>query len=327
MKCLITGATGFIGSRLTKELVRRGYDVNVLVRSPQKLDPLIAGKITIHKGDVLDAKSINEAVRGNAVIFHLAAFAGIWSVDKSLPYRINVTGTENVLKAAVDQKVQKVVYTSSAGTLKPSDGLEEIDEESPLPLAYHTDYEQTKMQAEQLCFRYADRGIDVVVVNPTRVFGPGPLNKSNSVTLLIKKYLEGKWRFLPGDGGAVGNYAYVDDVVDGHIKAMHSGVRGEKYLLGGTNLSLKTFFSRVAEAGGKNYRLFSIPHIFVSAFAASELFLAESLGKNPLITPPWADRYRQNRLVSSRKAMNSLNYNITPLPEALSKTIKWLHGC
>src|SRR5690554_4654924 len=139
MKCLITGATGFIGSRLTKELVRRGYDVNVLVRSPQKLDPLIAGKITIHKGDVLDAKSINEAVRGCAVIFHLAAFAGIWSVDKSLPFRINVTGTENVLKAAVDHKVQKVVYTSSAGTLKPSDGLEEIDEESPLPLAYHTD--------------------------------------------------------------------------------------------------------------------------------------------------------------------------------------------
>lgn len=326
MRCLVTGATGFIGSRLAEELIRLGYSVNVLVRSPQKLSSLLVDEVTVIEGDVLDSIAVHQAVHNCDVVFHLAAFAGIWAKDKMLPYKINVIGTQNILKASASENVRKVVFTSSAGTLAPSRKDELVDELSPLPDSYLTDYEKTKMQAELLCRVYFNRGLDVVVVNPTRVFGPGPLNKSNSVTILIKNYLEGKWRFLPGNGKSIGNYVFIDDVINGLIMAMQLGVSGEKYILGGENVSFNELFRMIAEVGGRQYKLFHIPFPLVYALAETEQFMAVAFGKKPLITPSWAKRYSQNRLVSSEKAKNSLQYTITPLPVALEKTIMWLAG-
>lgn len=324
MRVLVTGATGFIGSRLIEALTGFGYEVNVLVRSPDKLAVRHPENLTIHQGDVLNIEKINQAMKNCNAVFHLAAFAGIWSADKMLPYIINVTGTKNILDAAVHNQVPKVIFTSSAGTLSPSINTELVDENTPLPHTYHTDYEQSKLQAEHLCLEYNARGLDVIIVNPTRVFGPGPLNKSNSVTILIKNYLKGQWRFLPGNGESIGNYAFIDDVVKGHILAMQLGKPGEKYVLGGTNASYNEFFKSLAETSGKSYRLFHLPFSLISAFSEAELFLAKTIGKKPIITPPWANRYRENRLVSSQKAVEHLGYQVTPLPEAFENTIGWL---
>lgn len=325
MKCMVTGATGFIGNRLVLELLNRGNDVHILARSQQKVSQLFGNRVTFFEGDLWDINRITEASRNCDVIFHLAAFANIWSKDKMLAYNTNVSGTKNVLDAVLQNKVKKVVFTSSTGVLSPSENGEMIDETSALPEKYLTDYESTKVMAEQLCIEYCKKGLDVVIVNPSRVFGPGLLNKSNSVTILIKKYIRGNWRIIPGNGEAIGNYVFIDDVVNGHILAMQKGIPGEKYIIGGTNISFNGFFNTLSKVSGKSYRLFHLPFSLMLATSKIELFLADTFGKNPLITPPWAKRYLQNRPVSSRKAIDQLKYSITPLSEGISKTIEWIN--
>jgi NAD+-dependent farnesol dehydrogenase len=326
MRVLLTGATGLIGGRLAELLLEQGYQVNALVRSQNKLKKEVQENSSVFQGDILDKESIGRAMKNCEAVFHLAAFAGIWSKDKMLPYKVNVNGTKNILDAALKYKVRKVVFTSSAGTLSPSNDTDPVDENSPLPETYHTDYEVSKRQAEELCMEYNRLGLKTVVVNPTRVFGPGPLNKSNSVAVIIKKYLSGRWRFVPGNGKSTGNYAFIDDVAAGHIQALKLGTPGEKYILGGANASFNEFFSQLSKVSRKKHRLFHIPFPLIDLFAESEQFFAEVFGKTPVITPPWAKRYRQNRLVSSRKAITELDYKITILPQALRKTIDWLES-
>ncbi|MFW6277222.1 MAG: NAD-dependent epimerase/dehydratase family protein [Prolixibacteraceae bacterium] len=324
MKCLVTGATGFIGNNLVQELLRRDHEVNVLVRSPHKLTESLKNKITLHEGDLFALEQINKAMNNCDCIFHMAAFANIWSKDKSIARRTNVEGTLNILLAAVKNNVKKVVFTSSAATLPPSEDKEEVNENSQVPETYLTDYETTKREAELLCQDFVKQGLAVIIVQPPRVFGPGKMSKSNSVTLMIKKYINGTWRIIPGNGKQIGNYAFIEDVVNGHILALENGKPGERYILGGTNVSYNQFFETLKEVSGKNYRMFHLPFPVMLAASKFELFMAETFGKKPLITPPWVERYMQNRLVSSRKAINELNYNITPLNEAMAQTIRWI---
>lgn len=324
MKCMVTGSTGFIGNRLVNELLNRGVEVHVLARSQKKVNELYGNKVTFFGGDLWNTDVMEEATRNCYIIFHLAAFANIWSKDKMLAYKTNVTGTKNILEAALRNKIKKVVFTSSAAVFPPSQNGEEIDETFPLPEKFLTDYETTKVQAEQLCIDYCKKGLDVVIVNPPRVFGPGLLNKSNSVTILIEKYINGKWRIIPANGEAIGNYVFIDDVVNGHILAAQKGISGEKYILGGTNISFNGFFDVLSRVSGKNYGLFHFPFTLMLAISKFELFMADTFGKNPLITPPWTRRYLQNRPLSSKKAITHLKYAVTPLEEGMRKTIDWL---
>jgi farnesol dehydrogenase len=324
MKCFVTGATGFIGSNLVKKLLTDGNKVHILSRS-QDAEKLFDKKdITIFNGDLLDTKMIDKAMKGCDIVFHMAAYANIWSKDKTLAFKTNVQGTQNILDAALKNKIKKVVFTSSAATLPPSKEKEEVDESFPQPETYLTDYEITKREAETLCVDYCKKGLDVVIVNPTRVFGPGFLNKSNSVTIMIKNYVKGIWRIIPGDGSQIGNYVYIDDVIKGHIMAMQKGTPGEKYILGGTNASYNDFFKVLAQVTKKNYSMIHFPFSIMLFISRFELFMAEKFNKKPLITPPWVKRYLQNRPVSSKKSMDELTYTITPLPEAMQKTIQWL---
>lgn len=322
MKCFVTGATGFIGNRLVEALVDSGYDVHVLVRNRNFHNQ--HEKIKVFQGDLFDVELLNNAIQGCDFVFHMAAYANLWSKDKTLAYRTNVEGTENVLQAAFKNKIKKVVFTSSAGTLPPSETREMVDETFPCPAQYLTDYESTKKQAELLCTEYVKKGLNIVTVNPSRVFGPGLLNKSNSVTILIKKYLEGKWRIIPGDGSQVGNYVYIDNVISGHMLALEKGITGEKYILGGENVSYAELFELLAEISGKKYIMFHLPMSIMMLVGKLELFLANNFGKKPLITPPWVKRYQQNRFLSSHKAENQLGYKIIPLKTGLKETINWI---
>ncbi len=324
MKCFITGATGFIGNNLAKELLDEGNELHVLVRSQKENRLFDHENVTVFYGDLHSAEVINKAMKGCDIVFHMAAYANLWSKDKSLAYKTNVLGTGNILEAALKNHVKKMVFTSSAATLPPSKEKEEVDESTLPPPAFLTDYEVTKNEAEQLCLEYCKKGLDVVIVNPTRVFGPGFLNKSNSVTIMIKNYIKGIWRINPGDGSQIGNYVYVNDVVKGHLLAMKKGTPGERYILGGTNASYNEFFSVLAFVSGKKRFMFHFPFSWMMIIAKFEFFMAENFGKKPLITPPWVKRYLQNRLVSSQKAINELSYSITPLAEALEETILWL---
>jgi len=324
MKCFVTGATGFIGNNLVNALVEKGNQVHVLIRSEKNKNLFNNKNITVFMGDLQNTEMMDAAMKGCDVVFHLAAFANIWSKDKTLPYKTNVQGTQNILETALKNRIKKMVFTSSAATLPPSENSEEVDETFPLPQTYLTDYETTKRKAEQLCVDYCKKGLDVVIVNPPRVFGPGLLSKSNSVTIMIKNYLKGTWRIIPGNGKPIGNYTFIDDVINGQILAMQKGIPGEKYILGGTNVSFNEFFEIVAQVSGKKRIMFHFPFSLMMLISKFELFMAETFGKKPLITPPWIKRYLQNRVITSKKAIDEFSYTITPLPEAIDKTIQWL---
>lgn len=324
MKYFITGATGFIGSNLVKKLLTEENKIHLLTRSRNTKNLFNKKNVTVFHGDLLDTKIIDKAMKSCDIVFHLAAYANIWSKDKTLAYKTNVTGTKNILEAALNNGIKKMVFTSSAATLPPSKDKEEVDESFPQPATYLTDYETTKREAEQLCIDYCQKGLDVVIVNPTRVFGPGLLSKSNSVTIMIKSYIKGIWRIIPGDGSQIGNYVYIDDVIKGHTMAMQKGIPGEKYILGGTNISYNEFFETLKQVSGKKHYLIHLPISIMMLISKFELFMAKTVGKRPLITPPWVERYLQNRPVSSKKAISELTYTTTLLPEAMRRTIQWL---
>jgi farnesol dehydrogenase len=325
MKYFLTGATGFIGAELAKILLSEGHTIHALVRSPERAKNIEHPNLKLFKGDVTNLADVEESMAGCDYAFHLAGYAKPWSKDKNVPYEINVKSTEVILEASLKCGIKRLVFTSTAGTLKPSDTDELIDENSPVPASYLTDYEQTKRQAELRCFDYVAKGLDVVIVNPTRVYGPGLLSKSNSVTTIINQYSKGKWHILPGNGNDIGNYVFVSDVVEGHLLALKNGRSGERYILGGENSSFANFFTILSQVTGKSHKLYNLP-LGAMMLASRGMMLSNSLfGTEPLITPQWVKRYYQNRVISSDKAVAMLGYKITPLAEGMKKTLDWLN--
>ena len=245
MKIFISGATGFIGSRLCMRLAENGDSVNALYRSLDKTKIIKHPNINLFKGDIMDMNSLERALEGCEQVYHAAAYTRVWQKDHDRIYRLNIEGTLNVIRASVKAGVKKIVVTSTAGVFGSSD-TDEVTEKS-CPETFFIDYETSKFILEKILEFLADNGTHVVMVNPTRVYGHGPLSESNGVTRMIDRYCRGKWHFIPGNGKSIGNYVYVDDVVEGHLLAMKKGLRGERYILGGENVSYSQFFEILRE--------------------------------------------------------------------------------
>ena len=325
MKVMVTGSTGFLGVPLCLELAQRGIEVHALARSVAKSHPLHHPMIRVVQGDLLDPESLEKAAEGCDCIFHLAAYTKVLENAPNQSRRINIGGTENVLQAAQKAGVSRVVITSTGGVIGPSPerGVLVNEETNPYPVLT-TEYERTKLESEKLALTYLEKGIEVVITNPTRVFGPGPLTSSNSVTRVIKTFGEGKWRFIPGDGKSVGNYVYLDDVVHGLILAMEKGRSGERYILGGANISYLELFDLLRRLTGSRQWMLNIPLGAMQLFAHSQVLLAKWFPITPLITPEFVLKYSKDWLMSSQKAQKELGYSITPIEEGLRKTWHWL---
>lgn len=323
MKVFITGATGFIGGVLLRQLIEAGETVHLLCRaeSKHKLPPP-EPSLKFFEGDILDPDSLDKAIRGCSLVYHLAAYARPWAPDPSTFYEINVTGTQNVLAAAARHDVEKAVFTSTAATLPPSKGQEIVEDTKGTRL--YTDYERTKWQAEKWIKAFSKEHFPVVIVHPPRVFGPGLLSTSNAMTKIINWYVNGSWRWMPGDGSCIGNYAYVEDIAGGHRQAMRDGKPGEQYILGGTNLTFREFFDILAEVSGVHKTMLPVPVPVIKGFSRIEKLKARLTGISPLITPAWVEKYFQDWKLSSDKAIRELNYSITPIRAALSETLEWL---
>lgn len=323
-KIFITGATGFIGQKLATTLANQGNHVVALIRSKGKAKDLNHANITFVEGDLFNIAALEVGMHETDEVYHLAAFASVWAKDDTFS-RVNIDGTLNMLNAAKKKGVKKVLVTSTAGVIGPAiDGP--VNEYTPRKVDFFTDYERTKYESELKIQEYVASGQNVVIVNPTRVYGPGPLNVSNSVTKLIKQYTEGKWKFIPGDGMSTGNYVFVDDVINGHILAMEKGRAGERYLLAGEDATYHELFDTIAEIGGQKYKLYKMPLWVLLAFGKVQLFLAETFGRQPLITPGWVRKYLYKWSVSSGKAQKELGYEITPLREGIQKTVDWVRS-
>jgi farnesol dehydrogenase len=323
MKIFITGATGFLGVKLCRKLVDEGHIIHALYRSESKVNFLSHKNIRLFKGDVTDGESLKRAMKSCDYVYHLAAYAKVWAKDPSTFHKINYLGTMHVLNAARMLGVKKTVYTSTAGVFGPSIH-KTVDEKSKRSIEVCTEYERTKAEAEKLVMDYVSKGQHIVIVNPTRIYGPGLLNESNSVTRMINLYINGRFRVLPGNGNSIGNYVFIDDIVSGHILAMEKGKRGEKYILGGANVSYRDFFNVLSRVTGKKYSQFSLPISLMLAISGAMLLLAKTVGISPLIIPRWVKKYNYNWELSSQKSKDQLGYKITPLEEGLSKTINYL---
>jgi nucleoside-diphosphate-sugar epimerase len=325
MRIFITGGTGFIGTRLTEKLFAQKHEVILLLRDPTKAGAFNFDKVTFIRGDLFDKEALRKGMTDCDWVFHMAAFTKPWSKDPSMAYRTNVTGTINVLESAIKSNIKKVVLTSTAGTMSFSHDGKSVNELTNLNPEYHTLYEKTKAEAEKIAVEYSQKGLHVVIVNPTRVYGPGKLSKSNSLTKLIKLYMSGLWRIMPGNGESIGNYVYVDDVVEGHILAARSGRKGERYILGGENLSFQELFGIIEETAGRKRRVFQLSFTFLKMTITLITLFTKLAGIPPFITRDWLDKYMNDWIMSSEKAVKELGYKITPFSEGVLKTIQWLN--
>lgn len=321
----VTGSTGFIGTKLVNELVQRGHTVHALTRRTSNKEGLSHEAIKLFTGDIQDRTSLQKGMEGCNQVYHLAAYAKNWSRDTSVFYKQNVEGMRNVFEVAKAAGVERVVFTSTIVVFGPTPAGVIGNEDMPrITQRYYTEYEETKSIAEKEALQYAASGFPVVIVNPTRVYGPGKLTEGNSVSLMIDMYDRGKVPVLLNGGNDVGNYVLVDDLVRGHILAMEKGRIGERYILGGENASLKQIFEMVDEVSGKKHFQVNLPPRIAYLYSGFEKKKAEWLGIYPQITPGWVETFLQDWVYSTAKAERELGYTIVPLKEGIRMTYEWL---
>ncbi|HEX7845299.1 MAG TPA: NAD-dependent epimerase/dehydratase family protein [Chitinophagaceae bacterium] len=323
IKIMITGATGYIGHKLALSAANQGYSVHALVRDPgSKLFPKHPDIIPF-KGDVTNIVSVEAAMIGCEKVIHAAAIAKFTEKDSSVFYKVNVEGTRNMLEAALQLRVKKFVFTSTGAVMGPS-GKNPVSENDPRVTAFENDYEISKHWAEQLVKEYSRKGLFAVIVAAPRVYGPGLSANGNVFDRLLRNVLAMRIAFMPADGKAVANYAFVDDVVAGHFLAMEKGLGGEKYILGGENLSYNTFFDSVRQFAGKKIRLINVPVFLLKTWSFLYMIIAKIIGRHTNVSPKVVRRILQNRALSCDKATRQLGYRITPFSEGMHKTLLYI---
>ena len=288
--------------------------------------PLDHPLVELVAGDLTDRDSIARAVDGCAEVYHLAGYAKNWSPRREVYDELNVRAMLAVLNAARRAGARRIVWTSSQLTSGPTPPGQVADEATPrLSGRCLTDYERSKLEGERLAVAAAEQDVPVVIVNPTRVYGPGYLTEGNAVTRLIDMYDRGLVPVLLNFGRNVGNWALVDDVVEGMILAMERGRTGQKYILGGENATLRQFFRN--HRPGDRPPAFSNPHpsLRALAFAHLQQKRADWFGVYPTITPGWVRTFLADWPCTSAKAQRELGYRPRSLEEGIQVTWEWLN--
>ena len=327
MATLVTGAGGFLGQILSQRLIANDETVHAMVHNTQKGVVKEEERLKIFQGDVEDMESIRRAMGGCDQVYHLAALATPWVKDHNLFYRVNVTGTDNVIKVAEEKGIEKVLYISTGATLGPQkERSPATEEQSVAPEEAGTHYEKSKILSERLVQKAVQEGRSkAVIVNPTRLYGRGAMRTSNAVTKMIHDYLKGSWRIVPGNGKSVGNYVFTKDVIEGMLLALEHGKAGERYILGGVNKDLSSFFETLAEVTGCRRKMMKVPTPMLILVSRVMKGWANLSGRPPLITPSWVRKYLQNDWgVDCSKAIQDLGYEPHSLEEGFQKTHQWL---
>ena len=315
MRVLVTGGTGFLGSHVVRALRSRGDDVRVLVRSGRPTATIDGTGAEIAEGDLLDETSLRRACRGTDALVHCAAHRGNWSRIAYEQRKVNVEGTARLYRAAHDHALARVVHVSTLGTLGADKKGVPRDETATCNLhGLALPYVESKHESEQRALSAAWAGMPVVVVNPSHLAGPRLDGRTPSP---VRKLADGGMRFVPAGGISVADVA---DVADGILAALDRGKAGERYVLGGHNLTQREFFARLAHAMGVRPPSFvvPVPASWILAKAAFALDLAR------LSRPPWAPEvFRVHGwyvYADSTKAERELGYRIRPLEEILRRT-------
>lgn len=321
MKALVTGATGFVGASVARELLRAGHEVRLIVRPEADRRQVRDLSVEICHGDLRDLDSLRRATAGCAQVYHVAALYKLWVRYQREIYECNVTGTDNVLMAARDSGVEKVIYTSSVATLGVAGDGTLGNEDTPVSLADMVGhYKRSKFLAEQVALRYVREGLPVVIVNPSTPVGIGDL-KPTPTGKLIVDFLNGK---MPGYVDTGLNLVDVEDVARGHLLAADNGQVGEKYILGHENLTLQQIFGLLAELTGRRAPQFKVPYALALGVAYVDAALARLVpGREPFAPPVGVKLSRKRMFFDSSKAVRVLGLPQTPVREALRKAVQW----
>ncbi len=319
MKAFITGATGFVGQAICRRLLADGHTVVGMGRNTSAMFKY--KNLAWIKAELEDSSAILEGMSGCTHVFHCGALARVWNRDPSAFFRANVSGTENVLDAARRNGIERLVFTSTAGVIGRSLSTP-MKEDDPRLEPFDNDYDLTKHLAEQKVLEYASQGHWAVIVRPSRIYGSSNLSPSNAVTNTLRRYLQNGYYLVPTDGSYMSNYVYIDDVVDGHLKAISNGINGEAYILGGENLSYNDLFNYFKTLTGVTRKSIRVSPAMASFASYLMLGWSKLIGTDPFVTPSFAKRIFCNRLLSSNKARDHFGYTITPMAIGLQKTLE-----
>jgi dihydroflavonol-4-reductase len=321
MRVLVTGASGFIGGNLARELIRQGYHVRALVRRNSNLKYLRGLNLELVEGDLLDRPSLERALNGCRALFHAAALYTFWSAVPADIYRTNVQGTANILSAARTGGIQRVVYTSSESVIGLENNGVPGNEEGQSSLErIPSDYKKSKFLAEQMAFKAGREGLDVVIVNPTTPIGaydvkPTPTGK------IITDYLNHKMFACVNTGL---NVIDVEDVARGHILALEKGTNGRRYLLGNRNLTLREIMELLEKISGIKAPRFTLPlWTALGAGYLDELIEGRLLRHYPRIPLPAVKASCHFRHFDCSRAVQELGLPQTPIEESFKKAVKW----
>jgi dihydroflavonol-4-reductase len=320
----VTGATGFIGSHVVRLLLQRGDRVRVLARNSSPNNNIEGLGCGIVIGDLTDAMSLTRCVQGCRKVYHIAADYRLWSRNPQEIYASNVAGTRNLLSACCEAGVEKVVYTSTVGTIGlRRDGIP-ANEESPVSLDDMIGhYKRSKFMAEQVAHEFASSGLPVVIVNPTTPIGAGDL-KPTPTGKIILDFIRGR---LPAYVDTGLNFVAVEDVAQGHLLAEEKGRIGERYILGGENWSMEELLEALAGICGSRMPRARIPWFVARIVGALDNFVMGTLfRREPFIPLDGVKMARYKMYVSSEKARNELDYKIRPVDQALREAVDYFRN-
>ncbi len=317
----VTGATGFIGSHVVQLLLRRGDRVRILARNSSRKSNIEGLSCEVVIGDLKDSTSLLRCIQGCRRVYHVAADYRLWSRNPEEIYQNNVAGTRNLLSACCEARVEKVIYTSTVGTIgMRKDGVP-ADEDSPVNLDDMIGhYKRSKYMAEQVALEFAASGLPVIIVNPTTPVGAGDI-KPTPTGKIIVDFLRGH---LPAYVDTGLNLVHVADVAEGHLLAEEKGRVGERYLLGGENWTLEEILDHLATLTGARLPRFRLP--WTVAYLAAyldELVVGTILRKEPSIPLEGARMAQYKMFVSIEKARRELGYNPRPVEQALREAVEY----
>ncbi|HEU0197109.1 MAG TPA: hopanoid-associated sugar epimerase [Nevskiaceae bacterium] len=323
MRALVTGATGFVGSAVARRAAAGGAQLRVLVRADSDRRNLAGLDAEVVEGDLTDAASLRRACTGCDALFHVAADYRLWVPHPAEIYRTNVDGTRALLEAARAAGVQRVVYTSSVATLGiPHDGTPG-DEQTPVVLDDMIGhYKRSKFMAEQVAQEFAERGMDVVIVNPSTPIGPRDI-KPTPTGRIIRDAAAGR---IPAFVDTGLNIVHVDDVAEGHWLAYQSGRAGRRYVLGGFDMLLREVLAEIARLVGRRPPSLQLPHAAVLPVAYVAEAWARVFGGRPVATVEEVRMSRKHMFFSSARAKAELGYAPRPAQRALADAVHWFQS-
>ena len=324
MLAFVTGATGFLGSHVARALAEQGADLRLLVRSNSNTKNIADLKADLITGDLRDPVSLEKGIAGCDVVFHVAADYRLWVRDPEEMYRANVEGTRAILAAARKNNVRRLVYTSSVATMGFSSNGQRADESSPVSLdSMIGPYKRSKFMAEQVAIEAARAGQDVVIVNPSTPVGERDIKPTPSGRIIVD-FLKKKFPAYVDTGL---NLVDATECARGHIAALEKGRSGERYILGGENLTLKQILDKLAAITGLPSPTIRVPYALALATGVvDEIVTGRIRGREPRATIDAVRMGRKKMFVSSAKAERELGWKCVPVDHALGRAVEWFRA-